>query len=165
MTPEVTIKRQLGLVDVAAVVIGGIIGVGIFFTPASLARQLPSPGWILALWLLGGFIAVMGAMVLAELGGQMPRAGGFYVFLREGFGPRFGPPVAFLYGWINLLVIQPGAMAIIALILVQNLEFLTGPLGQPWASGIGIAAIAGFTWANARGLPTGAGLLRAVTAL
>src|SRR5690242_11132997 len=112
-TPGAEGARPLGARHVAAVVIGAIVGVGIFFTPATLARALPSPLWILGVWLLGGVLSVAGALVYAELGGRYPHAGGIYVFLREGFGPRVGPPMAFLYGWLHLLVIQPGATAVI----------------------------------------------------
>src|SRR5688500_9564300 len=108
-------SRPLGLLHVAAVVVGAIVGVGIFFTPSSLARTLPGPSWVLGIWLLGGIVSVAGALVYAELGARFPRAGGLYVFLREGFGPRAGPFVAFQFGFLQLLVVQPGAMAIIAI--------------------------------------------------
>src|SRR5829696_7389336 len=113
-------ERPLGSLHVAAVVIGAIVGVGIFFTPASLARALPSPGWVLGLWLLGGVVSLAGALVFAELGARHPQAGGVYVFLREGFGPRVGPLLAFQYGWLQLLVVQPGSMAVIAIVLVDH---------------------------------------------
>lgn len=147
--------RPLGALHVASVVIGAIIGVGIFFTPASLARALPSPGWVLAIWMLGGVISISGALVYAELGGRSPRAGGVYVFLREGLGPRVGPPTAFLYGWLHLLVIQPGSMAIIAIILVDHIAYLTGPLDPRLRSGAAVFAIAAFTGANLVGLRAG----------
>jgi len=164
--PSTTVEpqRRLGVVDIAAVVIGGIIGVGIFFTPASLARTLPSPGWMLGVWALGGVIALMGAMVLAELGGRIPQAGGVYVFLREGFG-RAGPLLAFLYGWINLLVLQPGALAIIGLVLADYLARLTGDMSEPVRLGVAAAAIAGFSITNIAGLRMGAGIQRLVTGL
>src|SRR3954469_819838 len=84
-------ERPLGPVHVAAVVVGAIVGVGIFFTPSTLARALPSPAWVLGIWLLGGIVSVAGALVFAELGARYPHAGGVYVFLREGFGLRAGP--------------------------------------------------------------------------
>ncbi|NUP09563.1 MAG: amino acid permease [Polyangiaceae bacterium] len=147
-------SRPLGLVHVAAVVVGAIIGVGIFFTPASLARALPSPAWVLGIWLLGGVVSVAGAFVFAELGGRFPHAGGLYVFLREGFG-RAGPFVAFLYGWLQLLVVQPGSMAIIAIVLVDHVEYLTGTLPHALKMACAVLVTAVFTAANLLGLRTG----------
>ena len=121
-------ERPLGPFDVAAVVIGAIVGVGIFFTPATLARAVPTPGWILALWCLGGVTAVTGGLVFVDLGVRWPRAGGLYVFLREGFGGRVGSALSFLFGWLQLLVVQPGAMAVVAVVLVDHVAYLTGPL-------------------------------------
>lgn len=146
--------RPLGAAHVAAVVIGAIIGVGIFFSPASLARALPSPGWVAAVWLLGGLISVVGALVYAELGGRFPKAGGIYVFLREGLGPA-GPPAAFLYGWLQLSVVQPGSMAVIALVLIDHVAYLTGPLPPPLRAGGAALAVAIFTAANLLGLRVG----------
>ena len=164
MAQRAEAQRQLGGLDVGAVVVGAIVGVGIFFAPATLARDLPSPSWMLGVWGLGGLVTLLGALVLADLGGRMPQAGGLYVFLREGYGERRGPLVAFLYGWANLLIVQPGALAIIALVLVANLEVLVGELPRAAQSGLGIAAIAGFSATNILGLKTGAGVQRTLTA-
>src|SRR6188474_2526730 len=92
-------------------VVGGIIGSGIFFTPAEVARALPTGGWILAVWAIGGVVALAGALAYAELGAMMPDAGGAYVYIREAFGPL----AAFLYGWMALLSIGTGALAAVAL--------------------------------------------------
>ena len=140
--------KPLGASHVAAIVIGATVGVGIFFTPATVARMLPSPAWIVALWTIGGLVAIAGAFVFSDLAKKMPNAGGVYVFLREGLGPR----AAFLYGWLQLLVIQPGAMAVIALVLVDHAAVLVGPLPR---AACAIAAIASFTLANLVGLRTG----------
>ena len=148
-------NRPLGAAHVAAVVVGAVVGVGIFFTPATLARGLPSAPWVLGVWVLGGLASLAGALVFAELGARWPRAGGVYVFLREGFGGRFGPRVAFLYGWIQLLVVQPGAMAVIAIVLVNHAAHLTGPLPAGLRLGFAVLAIAAFTLANLLGLRTG----------
>jgi APA family basic amino acid/polyamine antiporter len=158
-----TTERPLGPLHVAAVVVGAIVGVGIFFTPATLARALPSPAWVLGLWLLGGVVAAAGALVFAELGGRYPRAGGIYVFLREGFGPKTGPFMAFQYGWHQMLVIQPGAMGIVAIVLVDHVAFLTGPLPGVVRTGSAIFAIVAFTAANLLGLKTG-GRIQVVSA-
>ena len=140
--------KPLGASHVAAVVIGATVGVGIFSTPATVAKMLPSPAWIVALWTIGGLVAIAGAFVFSDLAKKYPHAGGVYVFLREGFGPR----TAFLYGWLQLLVIQPGAMGVIALVLVDHAAVLVGPLPR---AACAIAAIASFTVANLVGLRTG----------
>ncbi|HEX6314648.1 MAG TPA: amino acid permease [Gemmatimonadaceae bacterium] len=92
-------------------VVGGIIGSGIFFTPAEVARALPTGGWILAVWAIGGVVALAGALAYAELGAMMPDAGGAYVYIREAFGPL----AAFLCGWMTLLLISTGALAAVAM--------------------------------------------------
>lgn len=157
--------RPLGALHVASVVVGAIVGVGIFFTPAAIARALPSSAWILAIWALGGVASVAGALVFADLGSRWPRPGGVYVFLREGFGPRVGRPLAFLYGWSQLLVIQPGSMAVIALVLVDHLALLTGKLPDGVRELVAIAAIALFTVANLLGLRTGGRVQVAMAAM
>lgn len=148
-------ERPLGTSHVAAVVIGAIIGVGIFFTPATLARAVPTSAWVLGVWVLGGVASVTGALVFADLGARWPRAGGVYVFLREGFGGPLGSALSFLYGWLQLLVVQPGAMAVIAVVLVENLAYAFGPMGLVTKSAAACGAIAAFTGANLLGLRSG----------
>jgi basic amino acid/polyamine antiporter, APA family len=160
-----TEKRPLGPLHVASIVVGAIIGVGIFFTPASLASSLPSPAWVLGIWLLGGVVSASGALVFAELGSRYPHAGGIYVFLRQGFGDRAGPPIAFLYGWIQLLVVQPGSMAVIAIVLVDHIGALVGEIAEPWHTLIAIFAILAFTGANLLGLRTGGRIQVAMAAM
>jgi APA family basic amino acid/polyamine antiporter len=92
-------------------VVGGIIGSGIFFTPAEVAKALPTGGLILAVWSVGGLVALSGALAYAELGAMMPDAGGAYVYIREAFGPL----AAFLCGWMTLLLISTGALAAVAM--------------------------------------------------
>src|SRR4051812_50185850 len=92
---DVAEKRPLGVVHVASVVVGTIVGVGIFFTPASLARALPTPAWVLGIWLLGGVISVAGAFVFADLGSRYPQAGGGFGFLGGGVRARGGSPPPF----------------------------------------------------------------------
>ena len=92
-------------------VVGGIIGSGIFFTPAEVARALPTGNWILVVWAIGGVVALAGALAYAELGAMMPQAGGGYVYIREAFGPL----AAFLCGWMTLLLISTGALAAVAM--------------------------------------------------
>ena len=92
-------------------VVGGIIGSGIFFTPAEVARALPTGTWILSVWAIGGVVALAGALAYAELGAMMPDAGGGYVSIREAFGSL----AAFLCGWMTLLLISTGALAAVAM--------------------------------------------------
>jgi APA family basic amino acid/polyamine antiporter len=148
-------ERPLGALHVAAVAIGAMIGVGIFFTPATLARAVPSPTWLLGLWVLGGVASVAGALVFVDLSVRWPRAGGLYVFLREGFGGPLGQALSFLYGWLQLLVVQPGAMAVIAVVLVDHVVYLTHPIAPAARAGAACAAILVFTVANLLGLRTG----------
>lgn len=158
-------ERPLGTSHVAAVVVGAIIGVGIFFTPSTLARAVPSSAWVLGIWVLGGIASVSGALVFADLGARWPRAGGLYVFLREGFGGKLGSLVSFLYGWLQLLVVQPGAMAVIAVVLVDHAAYALGPIGPAARSACACAAIALFTFANLLGLRTGGRIQIFVAAL
>ncbi|HEU4586716.1 MAG TPA: amino acid permease, partial [Gemmatimonadaceae bacterium] len=95
------LRRELGVFSAAMLVVGGIIGSGIFFTPSETAQALPTAGWVLAVWAMGGVVAFAGALTYAELGALIPEAGGAYVYIREAFG---GLP-AFLYGWMSLLLI------------------------------------------------------------
>ncbi len=105
------LRRELGVVSCTLMVVGGIIGSGIFFTPAEVARALPTGSWILAVWAIGGVVALAGALAYAELGAMMPEAGGGYVYIREAFGPL----AAFLCGWMTLLMISTGALAAVAM--------------------------------------------------
>ena len=91
-------------------VVGGIIGSGIFFTPTETARALPTAGLVFLVWAVGGVVALAGALTYAELGAMMPDAGGAYVYIREAFGKL----PAFLYGWMALLSIGTGALAAVA---------------------------------------------------
>jgi APA family basic amino acid/polyamine antiporter len=100
-------KRGLGLFDSTMVVVGAMIGSGIFIVPATMAREVGSPGWLLVAWLITGILTVTGALSYGELAAMMPRAGGQYVYLREAFSPLVG----FLYGWALFLVIQTGFIA------------------------------------------------------
>lgn len=104
------LRRELGLLSATMIVVGGIIGGGIFFTPSVVARALPSGGWIFAIWSLGDLVALAGALTYAELGAMLPGAGGAYVYIREAFGALAG----FLYGWMLLVSIATGAAAAVS---------------------------------------------------
>ena len=114
MTTETSrpgLTREIGIFDATMIVVSGVIGGGIFFTPAVVAQQLPNAQWILLVWVVGAFIALAGALTFAELTGRYPQAGGHYVYIREAFGRL----PAFLYGWMLLLIIATGALASLAL--------------------------------------------------
>ena len=103
-------RRELKLLDATNLVVGTMIGSGIFIVSADIARQLGSPGWLLLVWLVSGILTMLGALAYAELAAAMPKAGGQYVFLRDGLGPLPG----FLYGWTMFMVIQTGTIAAVA---------------------------------------------------
>jgi basic amino acid/polyamine antiporter, APA family len=109
---EVLLARRLGLFDATMIVMGGIIGAGIFVNPAVVARNVHTPLLVLGAWFIGGMIALIGAFVYAELATLRPRVGGQYAYLRD----AYHPVVAFLYGWTLLLVVQTGGMAGAAII-------------------------------------------------
>ena len=104
------------------IVVGSMIGSGIFITSAESARLVGSPGWLLVAWALAGVLTITGALCCAELAAMWPRAGGQYVFLREAYGPSIG----FLFGWSLLLVIQTGTIAAVAVAFAN----FTGVLDQ-----------------------------------
>lgn len=104
------LKRELGTWSVVALVISEVVAVGIFLTPATMARTLGSPLWLLVVWLIMGAMALSGALCYGELAARLPQAGGGYVYLRE----AYGRPLAFLYGWKCLLVMDPGITAALA---------------------------------------------------
>ena len=112
---------QIGLFDATMIVMGGIVGAGIFINPYVVARQLHTPVLILAVWVAGGVVAMLGAFIYAELASRMPDVGGQYAYLREAFHPVAG----FLYGWVLLLVIQTGGMAAVTVTFARYLLELT----------------------------------------
>src|SRR6058998_1348994 len=130
-----TYARRLGLFSGTMAVIGGIIGGGIFRTPAAVAERVGSPQLALAAWVLGGVIALIGAFCFGELGQRRPRAGGGYVYLRE----TFGSLPAFLYGWTLVLVIATGAIAAVA---VTFADYTLSLLGLPHTYSVPLAVAA-----------------------
>src|SRR5438105_2426035 len=133
-TDEVPLARRLGLFDATMIVMGGIIGAGIFVNPAVVARNVHTPLLVLGAWLIGGMIALIGAFVYAELAALRPRVGGQYAYLRDAYHPI----VAFLYGWTLLLVVQTGGMAGSAIVFGNYFREVTG---AGWSSQV-IAVIA-----------------------
>jgi basic amino acid/polyamine antiporter, APA family len=146
-----TYARRLTTFDATMVTVGGIIGAGIFLNPAVVAQRVGTPLLIMAVWILGGVIAIAGALTFAELGRRRPEAGGGYVYLTEAFGPLPG----FLYGWTFLLVINTGGMAYVA---VAFAGYTVDLIGAPLAATrpIAIAAILVLTAVNYCGIRAGA---------
>ncbi|TMP97897.1 MAG: amino acid permease [Verrucomicrobia bacterium] len=160
--------RALGPVDATMIVMGSMIGSGIFITSAESSRLSGAPGWLLLAWAVAGLLTITGALCCSELATMMPRAGGVYVFLREAYGPSIG----FLYGWTLFLVIQTGTIAAVAIAFAKFLgvfvaavspdNYLIAPisLGSYAISLsieqlVAIALIALLTWTNTRGLEVG----------
>ncbi len=119
--PKPALARRLGLFDATMIVMGGIIGSGIFMNPSVVARQVTTPFLILGVWALGGLVALIAAFIWAELAARRPEVGGQYAYLREASHPL----VAFLYGWALLLVIQTGGMAAVAITFARYFIELT----------------------------------------
>jgi len=115
-------RHQLGLFDAIMIVMGGIVGAGIFANPSEVAHRVHTSFLILGVWVLGGFIAMCGAFIWAELATRLPGTGGQYLYLREAYHPS----VAFVYGWGLLLVTQTGGMAAVAVIFSSYFRALTG---------------------------------------
>ena len=128
-----SLKRELGTWSVVALVISEVVAVGVFLTPATMARTLGSPFWLLLIWLTMGVMALSGALCYGELAARLPRAGGGYVYLRE----AYGRPLAFLYGWKCLLVMDPGITAALAV----GLSSYVGYLGLLTPNGTKVIAV------------------------
>ena len=125
--PTPGLVRRLGPFDATMLVMGGIIGAGIFVNPAEVARHVGTPFLIVGVWVLGGLIAIAGALVYAELADRRPEVGGQYAYLRDAYGPT----TAFLYGWSLLLVIQSGGMAAVAITFARYvLDLAPLPLSE-----------------------------------
>ena len=168
-TLDTEFTRGLGLYDSTMVVVGSMIGSGIFIVSADMARLVGGAGWLLAAWLLTGALTIVGALSYGELAAMMPRAGGQYVYLREAFGPLWG----FLYGWTLFLVIQTGTIAAVAVgfarflgVLVPGIaedRYVVAPLhlSEGYAISLSTAQLVGLlligllTWTNTRGLAYG----------
>ena len=110
------LPRQVGLVNAVAVLVGVTIGSGIFRVPATVAAQLHDPGPAILCWILGGVIALFGALTIAELSGALPRSGGIFAYLLESFGPL----PAFMFGWTELAVVRASALGATATIFAER---------------------------------------------
>ncbi|MDP9171695.1 MAG: amino acid permease [Acidobacteriota bacterium] len=167
--PGGELPRSLGLFDSTMLVAGSMIGSGIFIVSAEMARQLGSPGWLLASWIVTGVLTLTAALSYGELAAMMPRAGGQYVYLRESFSPMWG----FLYGWTLFLVIQTGTIAAVGIGFARYLgtlwpavsesNYIVAPIhvssgyavSLSTAQLTGILVISFLTWTNSRGVKYG----------
>jgi len=156
--------QGLGLLDATTLVMGSMIGSGIFIVSADIARQVNSPGLLMMTWAVTALLTLIAALSYGELAAAMPQAGGQYVYLREAFGPLSG----FLYGWTLLLVIQTGTIAAVAVAFAkfagvffpwisgERWLLRVGPVGVNSQQLVAIAILAGLSWINTRGLRAGA---------
>ena len=150
-SPDATpgLARRIGAFDATMIVMGGIVGSGIFANPREVAVELPSAPLLLAAWGAGGVMALLGALIYAELAARRPGVGGQYAYLRDAFHPL----AAFLYGWVLLLVVQTGGMAAVALIFARYSGRLLGvSFPEP---ALGIAALLALTVVNCLGVAMG----------
>jgi APA family basic amino acid/polyamine antiporter len=173
--PASGLARRLGVLDASNIVIGSMIGSGIFIAPSLMAGYIQTPGLLVLLWLIGGVLTVFGALSVGELAAAFPRAGGQYVFLREAFSPLWG----FLFGWTFFLVVQSGFIAAVAIAFAKylgvffpflgegsrlfSLELLGKTIGLSTAQAAAILCIVLLTAVNMRGVRAGAALQNVFT--
>lgn len=168
-TPNEKLVRGLGPLDATMIVVGSMIGSGIFITSAESTRLIGAPGWLLLAWVMAGLMTITGALCCAELAAMLPRAGGQYVFLRQAYGPSIG----FLFGWTLFLVIQTGTIAAVAIAFAKfagvfvpaigTEQYLVRPIHLFGAYAISLSTeqlvavllILLLTWVNTRGLEIG----------
>src|SRR6185295_11165620 len=155
-----TAARSLGLLPATCLIVGEVIGIGIFLTPAEMIGGLRAPGLVYAMWLFAGAMALSGALCYGELATRFPEAGGAYVYLRE----AWGRPVAFLYGWKCLLVMDPGLSAALGAGLARYVAFLW-PLDALGQRAVAAAVILTMAILAVLGTRLAAGVLVALTAL
>ena len=156
--------KALGLTGATTLVMGSMIGSGIYIVSADIARQVKSPGLLIVCWMLGAFLTIVAALSYGELAAMLPHAGGQYVYLREAFGRLWG----FLYGWTLFVVIQTGTIAAVAVafakytgvffpsISASNYLIGSGKVGVTTQQLLAIVIIVVLTWVNTRGIKTGA---------
>jgi len=144
------LRRVIGLWDAAALVVGLIIGSGIFRAPSSVAQELPTPFLMLAAWVIGGLLSLAGGLAAAEWGVRYPHSGGQYVFLRQAFGPS----ASFAFGWSNVMISKPSVLAGIATVFATYVHALLGmpPSSQKF---LAMGAVLLFTFVNCLGVHSG----------
>ena len=160
MAEQEQLRRQIGLRTATSLIVGEIIAVGIFLTPAGMAKALGSPMWLLVLWVVMAGLSLCGALCFSELAVRFPEAGGVYAYLRE----IYGPMLAFLFGWMGLLVVDPGLTAAIATGAASYVGYglHLSPRGNQI---VAIASIIVLALVNIRGVRLGAWFVRWLTVL
>ncbi len=154
------LPRKLNLFDGAALLVGAVIGSGIFVVPSLIARRVPEPGLAIAVWVFSGLLVLCGALILAELGTMLPESGGLYVYMREAYGLFW----AFLYGWTIMLVVIPSSIAALSAAFLLYLQHFI-PMGIAVEKALGILLLATLAFINARGVKQGAGVQNLFTVL
>lgn len=157
---ERDLPRQLSLFDGAALLVGGVIGSGIFVVPGLIAQRVPEPGLVIAIWVCSGLLVLCGALTLAELGAMLPHSGGLYVYMREAYGAFW----AYLYGWTIMLVVIPGSIAALTSAFFLYLRQFTG-IAVWTEKTLGLALLLGLAFVNTRGAKQGAGVQNVFTLL
>jgi APA family basic amino acid/polyamine antiporter len=154
------LPRKLGFFDGAALLVGSVIGSGIFVVPSLIAQRVPEPGLVIGIWIFSGLLVLCGALTLAELGAMLPQSGGLYVYMREAYGPFW----AFLYGWTIMLVAIPASIAALTSAFLLYLKLFV-PMTLWAEKAVGIGILAGLALVNARGAKQGAGVQNLFTVL
>jgi basic amino acid/polyamine antiporter, APA family len=154
------LKRQFGLWTAVALLVGQVIAVGIFLTPAGMAKSVGSPFWLFVIWIVMGAMTLSGALCYGELAARFPEAGGSYVYLRE----IWGKPIAFLYGWMDLLVLDPGLTATFAVGLTSYFVYLV-PLSPNGTRLFAISVVIVLGLVNILGAKISANVLKILTVL
>lgn len=157
---EVSLRKSLHLLDAAALVVGCVVGAGIFRTAASIAGHLQTPALVMAVWVAGGVISFCGALCYAELGAAYPKTGGDYVYLHKAYGPA----VSFLFGWTKIFTERIGTIAILGFVFAEYAGSLMG-LGLAQTRVLASAAILGLTAANVAGIHVGKRVQNLLTAI
>ncbi|MFN7326629.1 MAG: APC family permease [Chitinophagales bacterium] len=142
------LKQKISLTGLTLMAVGACIGSGIFVTPAQIAAEVSDTSLILAVWLLGGIVALTGALTFSELGGLFPRSGGVYVYLKEAYGDWVG----FLYGWVTLLVINTGALAGLCVAFAEYMTIFIPGMGEGQKMGLAAGTMLGLTALNVLGV-------------
>jgi APA family basic amino acid/polyamine antiporter len=154
------LPRRLTFFDGAALLVGSVIGSGIFVVPSLIAQRVPEPGLVIGIWIFSGLLVLCGALTLAELGAMLPHSGGLYVYMREAYGPFW----AFLYGWTIMLVAIPASIAALTSVFLLYLQLFL-PLTRPAEKAAGIGVLLGLAFINTRGAKQGAGVQNVFTIL
>src|SRR6201999_2778448 len=170
---KVAFKQSLGLLDATMIVVGSMIGSGIFIVSADITRSVGSAGWLILIWVLTGLLTLIAAVSYGELSGMYPKAGGQYVYLKEAYNPLTG----FLYGWSFFAVIQTGTIAAVGVAFSKfagyffppleltdaNVILRLGAFELHWAELVSIVLIFFLTWVNTKGIESGKWIQRIFT--